>query len=253
MTNIFNKLQEKFDHIFVLTLSSRLDMRDAILNQLKNIGYDQNIYSNLELFYATPFPYNKTIAIELNESLNCRFSFPNEFDCARNHYSIVKRSFDLGYEHILIMEDDIRFLKDQNKFIEYLDAIPEDFDILQFSCYCKNEKLDKYLNCEDLWFKHDDVGCWTTAMYALSRKGMQYYLTFMNKQFSVADMPLYVAPVNNKIVNTYLSKIPLALQADVKLSGSDININNAGSINYNSNRYEFNINKDDYFTYKIKQ
>jgi hypothetical protein len=150
------------------------------------------------------------------------------------------------------MEDDIRFLKDQNKFIEYLDAIPEDFDILQFSCYCKNEKLDKYLNCEDLWFKHNDVGCWTAAMYALSRKGMQYYLTFMNKQFSAADMPLYVAPVNNKIVNTYLSKIPLALQADVKLSGSDINVNNAGSINYNSNRYEFNINKNDYFTYKIK-
>lgn len=252
MINIFDKLQEKFDHIFILSLSSRKDRQYAILDQLKNIGYNPDKKSNLEIHYATPFPYNEIIAIEFNKAAKGQFSFANEYDCARNHYAMVKQSYDLGYEHILIMEDDIKFLKNQNKFAEYIDAIPDDFDILQFSCYCKNEKLDDYLTCNNLWIKHKDVGCWTTAMYALSRKGMLYYLTFMNKIFCVADMPLYKAPINDKILNTYLCKVPMAVQADIKLSGSNINTNNMLDVDFNNNRYELNINKDDYFTYKIK-
>lgn len=55
-----------------------------------------------------------------NESERGLLKHPNEYDCARNHYTIIKTAYDLGYEHILVMEDDIRFLKDANIFNMYL-------------------------------------------------------------------------------------------------------------------------------------
>lgn len=249
--NVFDKLQEKFDCITLLTLSSRKDRQNGIMDQLKNIGYSGK---GLDIYYATTFPYNGLICNAFNNLGTRVFTKPNEFDCARNHYAIVRKALDLGYEHLLVIEDDIRFLKDQDKLMEYINVLPDDYDIIQFGGFTDNLKIEKYLTSpEDFhYFEHKDVGCWTTAMYALSRKGMQYYLAFMDKLFWVADGPLYKAPINDKLVKSYLSKIPLVIQEDKNLVSSDIRNEQNDTIDYNNiNRYEKYINKDDYFEYKI--
>ena len=77
---------------------------------------------------------------------------------------------------------------------------------------------------------------------------MQYNIAFMNKFFWVADGPLYKAPINDKIINSYISTIPLVIQADKKEILSDIRNEKNDRIDYkNDNVYESQIKLSDYY------
>lgn len=249
--NVYKKLKEKFGHIVLLTMSNRKDRQTAIFDQLKNLGGGGNDEA-FRIQYATTFPYNDLIMNSFNESERGKLNHPNEYDCARNHYTIIKTAYDLGYEHILVMEDDIRFLKDANIFNMYIKKIPNDYDILRFGAFTLEPYIEKYLLGDEFWFKHKDALVWNTSMYALSRRGMIYYLACMDTLLSMADVPLYVAPLQEGIINTYLCKTPLVIQAGNKDIHSDIIDDTNDPIDYyKENVYEKYTNKDDYFEYKI--
>jgi len=240
------KLTEKFKHIYVLTLSSRPDRYEHIKNQLEcmGIGIDE-----VTVHYATPFPYNDIIAETFNKTGKGKFSKPNEYDCARNHYGIVREAFDRGFENVLILEDDIEFLNNDVEWNRALTTIPSDFDIIQFGGFAYQPEVKKYVTKYNVnYVKHRDVGIWNCSMYALSRRGMEFYLAFMNKFFWVADGPLYKAPINDKIVNTYITTVPMVIQADKNRITSDIRNAENDSIDYNNdNQYECMIKPSEYF------
>lgn len=247
-SRLYRLLASKFDKVYILSLVNRKDRRKRLNEQLTHFGISPDDGSLVDWFYGTIFPYNGLIASAFNIQKAGRFTKANEYDCARNHYSIVKICHELGYEHCLIMEDDILFLKDENKIAEYIESLPVDYDVAQFGGFTVDPKIDKYLTGNDKWFKHKDVGVWNADMYALSRRGMEFYIAFMDTLFWVADGPLYKAPINEKLVNAYLSNIPIVIQADKNLDPSDIRNSENDSINYeNDNRYEKNIDKKDYF------
>lgn len=252
---IYNNLIKRFDKIFLLTLSHRHERTKAALKQLENIGlYNTNI---LSVYYATSFPYNDIIAKAFNDCHKGIFTKSNEYDCARNHYSIIKQSYDdPNCNHILIFEDDIQFYYNLSVINSYLENIPDDYDIIQFGGFTDNKNILKYLIKENelndyKFVKHPDVGLWNASMYALSRKGMEYYLNFMNKLFWVADGPLYKSVKNNNI-NVYMTTIPIVIQANKMIVESDIrNIEN-DNINYETdNLYESLIDKNNYIHYDI--
>ena len=67
-------------------------------------------------------------------------------------------------------------------------------------------------------------------------------------KFWVADGPTYKAPLNDSIINTYLSTQPIVIQADKDVVASDIRDEKNDSIDYNTqNEYERDINKNEYF------
>lgn len=249
--NLCTVLKTKFDICYVLNVSDRKDRRDNMERQFSLMEFeDINKSEWLRYHYTTKFPYNDLIANAFNTSKRGMFTKANEYDCARSHYSIIKECYDRGMQHILIMEDDILFLKNNKTFLEYIHNIPNDYDILQFGGFTTDPKAINILNKADkeYWVKHKDVLFWNASMYAMSRKGMAFYITFMNKFFWVADGPLYKAPLNDKIVNTYISTIPLVIQADKKIIKSDIRNEKNDSINYNKdNVYESRVNVNNYF------
>lgn len=248
--NIRKELLSKFDKIYLLTLSNRKDKTGAAIKMLQNIGLHNDDYI---IHYATLFPYNNIICNAFNQTKYGKFTKPNEYDCARNHYSIIKEAYDLGYSNILIIEDDIKLISTDNIFEECIINIPTDYDILQFGGFTTDTLIEKYLtNSNNIkWYEHNDIGIWNCTMYALSRKGMEYYLAFMNNFFWVADGPLYKAPLNNKIVKSYITNIPIAIQENKDVLKSDIRDKNNDTINYDTmNLYEKYINFFSYFLYK---
>lgn len=249
--NIQECLKNKFDICYVLNLSDRSDRRFNMETQFKQMGLDDIETSTwLRYHYTTKFPYNALIANAFNTSQKGKFTKANEYDCARSHYSIVKECYDRGFKHILIMEDDIKFIKNKQTFCEFLNNIPDDFDLLQFGGFTTNIKAKNILHERNkaYWVTHDDIPIWNASMYALSRKGMEFYIAFMNKFFWVADGPLYKAPINKNIVKSYISTIPLVIQADKAEILSDIRNEKNDKINYNTqNVYESEINRTDYF------
>lgn len=251
MPSLYESLKNKFAGCRVLTLSNRQDRQQFICKQLQHFGFPDIFSSDwLQFRFATPFPYNNIIANTFNKTGKGRFTKPNEYDCARNHYGIVKESYDRGFTNMLIIEDDIMFYNNVDLFCQFLDNIPSDYDIMQFGGFTVDPRANKILdafNNDQFWVKHKDVLLWNASMYALSRKGMEYYIAFMNKIFWVADGPLYKAPLNDKLVNTYASTIPLVIQADKHQITSDIRNDENDSIDYkNDNVYESRINISDY-------
>ena len=248
---LFAQLLARFDKVFVLTLSNRPERRDSIDTQFQMLGLPEIDSSNfIRYFYATPFPFNNILAEAMNQTKKGNFTKPNEFDCARNHYAMVRIAYDIGFEHVLILEDDILFRKDSDFIADYLNELPADYDIIQFGGFSADQRIIPMLDTKEKWIKHNPVGLWTTAGYALSRKGMEYYLMFMNTVlFWVADGPLYKAPLSHKIINTYMSNVPLVIQADKNDMPSDIRTKENDTIDYNNdNLYEKNIDHNDFFS-----
>lgn len=250
MQNLFSL---KFDAIYMLTLCENKNRHIAIKNMFNHMWLDLN---SINIHYGSKFPYNDIIIEAFNNNFKKRcFTKPNEYDCARNHYSIIKEAYELGYNNVLILEDDIQFIKDILLIKETLNNIPNDYDILQFGAFTMdpniNEILDK-ANNKIFWSLHPNVKVWNTSMYALSRIGMQYYLKFMDKWFTVADMPLYYAPINK--VKAYLSTTPIVIQADKNTTPSDIRTPLTDAIDYNKeNLYESRVDKKQYFSYEIAE
>lgn len=163
----------------------------------------------------------------------------------------------MGWERVLVIEDDVLFLKDVDTWMVYLGNIPTDFDVLQGGGFTVDKRIHDYMLAADnivgsdaYWFKHKHVGLWNASFYALSRKGMEFYLTFMDQiRFWVADGPLYKAPLSDTLINTYASRIPLTVQASKETVASDIRNSENDKIDYdNQNEYERDVDLNDYFS-----
>jgi GR25 family glycosyltransferase involved in LPS biosynthesis len=242
-------------------MSNRPDRRERILYQLKYIGYDENNIDHikkLSFIYATKFPYNELITDAFNKHVGYeRLHYPNEFDCTRNHYSIVKQSLDLGYNKILVIEDDVCLL-DTEYFIDIITNIPDDFDILQMCGFSQDINVEKYYklyNDNNIKFIKNPAitGLWNAGFYMLSKQGMKYYISFINQRFGAADTPFFVLPTIKHNLNYYITSIPLAIQNHSK-SLSDIrpldhDVQYGLTVDYNINYYESQIDKSRYIQY----
>lgn len=252
MATLLTTLKKRFDRIYVLTMSNRQDRRNLMESQFKQLGLplpDETPY--IRYYFGTPFPHNGIICDAFNRSRKGRFTKPNEYDCSRNHYSINRISYDLGLDHILVLEDDVLLLNSPELLSEYIESIPEDFDIIQGGGFTVAQDICKLMKeSECKWFKHKHIGLWNASFYGMSRRGMEFYRVFMDEiSFWVADGPLFKAPLSDNVINTYASTVPLAVQADKDEILSDIRDKSNDSIDYNNqNMYERDIDLKNYFS-----
>lgn len=119
------------------------------------------------------------------------------FDCAYNIYSILKVAQVKQYKHICIFEDDFRFIEDTDKIYEYLDNIPENYDLIRFYSSGFNDdwsKRKEQLELKDgqhyISFQQSALGLGGggIGMLALSQKGIQVYLNYLEKVNFISDL-----------------------------------------------------------------
>lgn len=244
---VFNLLCEKFDKIFLLTCAHRHDRHKQIFNQLLEIGYDKNQIEHvkkLQVIYTTTWKYNATIANAINgiHSRQC-FTKANEYDCSRNHHNIIKQSLELGYEKILVIEDDIQFLN-HNELYPIILNIPNEFGLLQMSGFTTEDINSKFgllekFNNGIFWLNTNNIHLWCTSMYAMGIEGMKYYINTMETMPCVADLPLYYYNKND----FYISTVPCAIQnhkykSDIRTNEQDVALKHQNYYNnYPENNY----------------
>ena len=182
-------LNDVFDKIYIIHCAENTE-------RMKNIEYQiKKNKLNAEIFWACYHPYSYIcinsllLANKANHADN-----GSEFNLTRNFYTIIKTSYLRGFERILIFEDDFSLLKNEvlNDFIEH---IPEDFDIIQFSQLFKKDIYDS----EDLQNEYENgnyfikapFGAWSNNGLALSRKGMKYFIDRIDNEFMAADYPIF--------------------------------------------------------------
>ena len=99
-------LAEFFEKIYIINLANRQDRRDEMQVELQKIGLSL-MHPNIQLFTAVR-PKEKG-----------EWPSIGAYGCFMSHYQVLQDAERNGYENILILEDDIDFVKDFNlKFKE---------------------------------------------------------------------------------------------------------------------------------------
>lgn len=104
---------------------------------------------------------------------------------AFGHYSIIKTAKELGCRSCLIMEDDIRFLRDLLLLKEVVRSLPADYDVAMFDSLIgmpgrfgvpSGRPINKYWS-----LLHGNLRACSAACYALGEKGMERFISLYEK------------------------------------------------------------------------
>lgn len=219
-----------FEEIYCLHLVEDKNRYDSILNEINRIELENNI----EFWYTSKKPINNEIGDNL-ESLHTRYYdkrklcnqgvYGSVFDCAYNHYSIIKQAYLRGVNSILILEDDIKFNDDNVIIKDIIDNMPNDYDVLKLYNTNNYNWGNKSIDCKNYFIKLDKTNFYnysqSTLCYALSKKGMEVVINEYERSFMASDLILDNIRSNDTI-NFYTLKINNFVKPNTKLKSNII-------------------------------
>jgi GR25 family glycosyltransferase involved in LPS biosynthesis len=85
---------EYIDKVYYINLDHRIDRKEHILNELKNIGFSDD---KIIRFSA------------ISHQLGC-------IGCGLSHINVLKDALNNGYKNIIVFEDDFKFIINNNEF-----------------------------------------------------------------------------------------------------------------------------------------
>ena len=111
------------------------------------------------------------------------------FNCSFEHYTIIKTSYERGFNNIMIFEDDVNFVNDRKYFDLCLSKIPDNYELCKLQ-HSFSDDLTEYTDTSLPLFSNltDAYGLQSTAAYCLSRDGMKNMIKSYELRFSVADI-----------------------------------------------------------------
>lgn len=133
----FTQKQVKLDRIYYINLDRRKDRKEHFLGQCRKEDIDMRL---VQRFIAID---GKTFELKEEEKklfANCQYkNSPFHKKIMANqlsHYYILLDMIEKGYDHILILQDDVVFKKDFNKHLEkVLGHLPKDAEIVNIGLH----------------------------------------------------------------------------------------------------------------------
>ena len=152
----WNKYADKY---YVISWTKNFDKRKRLEKQFIDIGLENYEYK-----------YSVNVKYLINPP---EFMIDIHLYCTFTHYITIKEAYELGYESIIIMEDDLSFLKDIDEIKKQLDTYYNTGDIVLFD-YISLSKL----NSKVYFF---------TSCYRLNRNGMKYMIDNIEDHLYIID------------------------------------------------------------------
>ena len=184
----------QFDKIYVISLTLNKSRQEFVKKQMNELGLD------FEFIYGVDF-YNIKYNFD-NNPITWPLLFNGDgfnggtFGCAVSHYSAVFQAYEFGYNNVLILEDDICFIKDKKLIEEYLNNIPNDADFITYDPRFYNKEyyyellkvMIKDKNKKWILLENSNNGLIGGMMYGLmNRETMKLYLNAQHNNFTAAD------------------------------------------------------------------
>lgn len=184
-----------FDKVYCLHLAESSDRLSNTKSIVDNFGAE--IWWTCKRAISNPIgDAIQSLRTPYYEAYRKPDTYGNCFNCSFEHYTMIKTAYLRGFNHIMIMEDDVIPIESEEKLQQLFDNLPEDWDLIKlYSTHGTN--LDFDIN--NLFVK--DIHHWSTACYALSRKGMEEYIRILDNYFCVADMTFEL--FNKQKLNCY--------------------------------------------------
>ena len=121
-----------FDRVFCVYYLPNKARMPRLQKELERIGLLESPV--FEWRFTTPSPYDKVVQDSYKDK-----KWINSIGCmnvALETNRILKESLLLGYKRILVLEDDVAFLKDLTQLKTILENIPEGYDVVQLDKGC---------------------------------------------------------------------------------------------------------------------
>ena len=144
-----------FDKVYIISYIKNVYKQKKQLYLLDKIGF-----KNVEIKYSINIP--DTIIKDPGNLLNIK-----DVCASFTHYNTIKEAYELGYNKILIIEDDCIWMKDIEKIHNYIiknESDKNNYDLIFYS-YILENNVDK---------SGISIGC--QNCYSLSRAGMKFYI-----------------------------------------------------------------------------
>lgn len=198
-----NIIWEKFDRIVALGCERFANRLPKFKQELSRIGILPYVKWNID--YENPFLEILRESLPFKSHDNKRY-----FRCVYNHYLSVLSAYKDGCSSLLVMEDDIVWLRDTSTLDNWIESMPPDYDLAMLDKNICSGSRNLYIG-ETGWFPIDgrfnSAGC-----YALSRKGMKRILE------------AYERGLTNKLINFDVLFTENALGSDIKRFASFPNL-----------------------------
>lgn len=211
-----------FDHIYCLHYLPATDRYQKMKDELKYVGIDDES-DYFSWVYDYPSPMLDIVYSDKRLNMDTALKSSSRDYTKRvsmKHYQIIKEAYSLGYERILILEDDVRFHRDHAYIKKMLSNIP-DTDIVMFDkmvCSAPGEgiKYQKYVKTlpeGSLYGDMNDSEVFFifSSCYSLTRNAMEHIIATQEKNLLPPDTPL-----NDKALTGSFAVINLVIQ-DPKL------------------------------------
>lgn len=194
-----------FDKIFIVHLSDNKER----YNFIKDWTREYKIEDKINIWYTTRRNISQLCGKLVDsvqtydyKMLNNPEVFGRVFDCAFQHLSIIKTSYERGLESILIIEDDFGFSEGIEKLNEVFSNLPNDWDVIKFDTFFNKgwytENGDYFREC------YDEDMIFGTMCYALNRNGMKAVIDSYQNDFLPSDIALYNG-FKDKQVKAYIT------------------------------------------------
>ena len=245
-------MHTKFDKIYVLSLITNKDRQEFIKYQFNKLGL------NFEFIYGTDFYNFKNIDWIKSQPDNLYYLLSSrDFGCTLTHYQAVLQAYHLGYNNVLIFEDDVCLNKDVNLLEDMFNNIPEKADFITYDprtnkkniLYQIINNIIKYKNNRYFKCNLDTFGA--AAFAIMNRKTMKIYLDTQHNIFKMSDHVNYFYDnININTLKKYASSKCIFIDQithsrDIK----DINNIIEEELDGYDNLYSLldNFNRDDFF------
>lgn len=210
-----------FDEVYLLNLCEREDKYNRMRERIDYMGWD------VKDFRVVKHPMSDIVVDNMGWNLCGKgFSICNGgvFNCTREEYTIIKSAYLRGLNTIGIIEDDCSFYKDLSVWEEYMNSLPEDWDILRINCLRGGYEEDYCIKDGKKWVRLQNH-IYGTGFYVMNRKGMKYMIDKIDECYQPIDHPLY--NYDSDKVNIYIPNIELSLcledsyESDIRGNASD--------------------------------
>ena len=206
---------DRFERKTLLTFTGYRERAATIMREIDRIGM-----RGVNVQWQFPNPFDKVLIRQLKH-IPCleRGGYMN---LTLGHYAAIKTAFHLGCGNCLIMEDDIRFLKDCGEIERTVSSLPDDYDVALFDLMPIDMKDCGPDDVIRLRTERSRNGRWaefynmrSMGCYALSRRAMERLIWlneavvtspevgkmricdhFLNRKYLGDQMRLYFAKTN---------------------------------------------------------
>ncbi len=152
------KWTDYVDKVYLLTIPKRMKRFVFAHNELNRLGIEDK---DIMPYIGVQSPLYKYIYEKLYDD---EFH-PKEFNIVLHHYIMLRQAYDLGYNRIMICEDDARFLKNENLVKQQIAQL--DFNNIDFVWLHKGQYMNFIVSF---------------ACYIINRKAMADYLDFIENR-----------------------------------------------------------------------